>query len=556
MRRGILLGALLLAAWPAARAGAQISPGPLSRAHASLEGATKCLSCHAGGRGALSTQCVACHKDIGWLIEQKRGYHSSIGQATCSSCHPDHAGTAFELIKWPDGAAERFDHSRAGWPLTGKHATAKCESCHAARFRVSHAAKLSVVKTYPGWVGLEQACGGCHTDPHRGALGRQCQKCHNAEKWNATPGFDHRLTRYSLTGKHATTKCDACHLDPKLGLAPDAQGRPVPRYKPLSFGECSSCHKDPHAGRLGAKCGSCHETNGFKVINAANFDHERTRYPLRGAHRTTTCDKCHDFSGKAGAVRSARVFAACIDCHSDPHKGTATLAGKPVDCAACHDIAAFTPARMTIVQHAATRYPLTGRHAQLRCADCHRKEPAGGAWGTARVVIRPVFARCRDCHTDDPHKSPPDRDCRACHDTKGFAPSTVDVTAHGTYFTLEGAHRAVLCADCHRAMRGTWAPHTQLSLAAARSCSGCHTGPHGTQFAARTDKGRCDACHSADVWRPAARFDHERDAAFSLKGGHARVLCARCHPAARPSADRRYRPVSAKCESCHGKEVR
>jgi Zn finger protein HypA/HybF involved in hydrogenase expression len=105
-------------------------------------------------------------------------------------------------------------------------------------------------------------------------------------------------------------------------------------------------------------------------------------------------------------------------------------------------------------------------------------------------------------------------------------------------------------------MRGTWAPHTQLSLAAARTCSGCHTGPHGTQFAARTDKGRCDACHSADAWRPANRFDHERDAAFSLKGAHAKVACARCHAAARPAAGRKWRPVSAKCESCHSSEVR
>lgn len=542
---------LVLAAWSAARAAAQISPGPLATAHASLEGPRQCLSCHAGGRGALSANCLACHKDIGWLIERRRGFHATIGQATCASCHPDHAGSGFALIKWNEGAPERFDHARAGWALSGRHATAKCTACHDAKFRASTVATLSVLKTYTGWTGLEQACAGCHTDPHRGALTRQCQTCHNAERWTTTPGFNHQRTRYPLTGKHVATKCDGCHLDARLGLAADGAGRLVPRYKPLAFTECSSCHKDPHAGRLGPRCASCHETAGFTVLNAANFDHERTRYPLRGAHRATSCARCHDFSGRAGARRSP-TFAACGDCHRDPHKGAATLAGKVVDCAACHDVAGFTPARLALVEHAATRYPLTGKHAAVRCAACHTKAAPGGD-----IAMRPAFARCRDCHTDDPHNEPAARDCRDCHDTRGFAPSTVDVRAHEAYFPLAGAHRAVLCADCHKELRRAWAgPRTARPLAAAKTCASCHPGPHGAQFAGRKDQGKCDACHATEAWHPAAKFDHERDAAFSLKGGHAHVACARCHPAARPVADRRYRPVSAKCESCHGKEAR
>ena len=45
MTRALL--ALLLALLPAAAARAQISPGPLSRFHESLEGARNCRSCHA-----------------------------------------------------------------------------------------------------------------------------------------------------------------------------------------------------------------------------------------------------------------------------------------------------------------------------------------------------------------------------------------------------------------------------------------------------------------------------------------------------------------------------
>jgi len=123
-------------------------------------------------------------------------------------------------------------------------------------------------------------------------------------------------------------------------------------------------------------------------------------------------------------------------------------------------------------------------------------------------------------------------------------PSTVDVAAHARFaFALDGAHRAVPCAGCHKTMNG--------SFSASRTCAGCHSTPHGTQFAARADRGACDACHDTGVWRPAARFNHDRDAAFSLAGAHARVACDRCHRPGGPSVDRVYRPVSSKCESCH-----
>jgi predicted CXXCH cytochrome family protein len=233
------------------------------------------------------------------------------------------------------------------------------------------------------------------------------------------------------------------------------------------------------------------------------------------------------------------VFAACTDCHRDPHAGAATLAGKVVDCDACHDLRAFAPTTFTVARHAATRYPLEGAHARVRCEACHARRGAT----VATLVMRPASARCLDCHRD-PHGGPPGRDCAPCHTLQAMRPSTVDVAAHARFaFALDGAHRAVPCAGCHRTMSG--------SFSASRTCAGCHTTPHGTQFAARADRGACDACHDADAWRPAARFDHERDAAFSLAGAHARVPCGSCHRSAGASADRVYRPVSSKCESCH-----
>ena len=118
-------------------AGAQISPGPLAAAHASLDGPLNCTKCHAGGKASMTSRCVSCHREIAWLAERNRGLHARAGRADCATCHPDHAGRDFALVKWPDGSANRFDHARAGWSLEGKHARLSCEKCHTADRRVS-----------------------------------------------------------------------------------------------------------------------------------------------------------------------------------------------------------------------------------------------------------------------------------------------------------------------------------------------------------------------------------------------------------------------------------
>lgn len=552
---------------------AQISPGPLARPHAKLEGALQCVKCHAGGRGGGKEQmmglCLDCHKEIAWLSERGRGVHGAAAVKTqrCASCHPDHAGKDFALISWPDGGApERFDHARAGWPLQGSHARQQCADCHKPAFRVSPAARLSQrPRPAAGWLGLEARCTSCHDDVHRGALDRNCLKCHGMEHWKPAPRFDHDRTNYALTGAHATVKCSDCHASPRLQLANDAHGTPIPRYRPLEHRECSACHTDAHRGKLGPRCGSCHTTTSFKTINSASFDHDRTRYPLRGRHTQVACEKCHDFS--AGQVARNPMFATCTACHTpDPHAGTATLAGRVVDCASCHTVDGWRPSSYTVAQHRLTRYPLEGRHQLARCSGCHMKNPpavAATTLGSAAVWMRPA-TDCVSCHVD-PHDKR-DARCSDCHDVRGFRPSTIDVATHAHYrFPLTGAHRAVPCLSCHTGMRHAPVASTLVALARwsgpplrfaapAGGCAGCHQSVHGTQFAARPDRGACESCHDADAFRPARRFDHNRDAAFSLKGAHAGVPCDRCHRSVR-SPDGKpvviYRPVSAACEACH-----
>ena len=639
----LLLTGLLI--WPAPARG-QISPGPLAKPHAALEGALRCRECHgAGDAKAMDRLCAGCHKDVGWLTQRRRGLHGRTDGATCASCHPDHAGADFALVSWAEGSPERFDHRRAGWPLEQAHRRLACDDCHTPKYQRSPAAALSAGR--PGsarWIGLDRSCATCHTDVHRGALARDCLECHDQREWTPAPGFLHDSTDYPLTGRHARVACGGCHNTSKVATGRTAAGDTIPVYRDLPHRQCSDCHADPHRGGLGKSCSDCHLTRGFDAINREAFDHARTRYPLQGRHAAVRCEGCHDLGTSAGR---RPAFATCAGCHRDPHAGTATLDGKAADCAACHGLAGFTPATYTVARHADTRYPLEGRHREVRCAACHGARVPGG-----RTVMRPASARCADCHADDhggqlagrpggsecrgchavngwtpttfdrarhagaglpltgrhaavkcaachgadrnglralPAGRPlgkakvavvlPERgcgdchvdlhegrysaDCLACHDTDRFAPSTLQVATHASFrFALEGAHRAVACPACHAQRGRARSPGSSLvALAgqrppvdyttAKRTCAACHTDPHGLQFASRPDRGACDACHGLEGFQPAARFDHDRDARFPLRGAHAPVACDRCHTRAAGDAPRRYRPLSTECSSCH-----
>ncbi|HEX6943668.1 MAG TPA: cytochrome c3 family protein [Gemmatimonadaceae bacterium] len=160
---------------------------------------------------------------------------------------------------------------------------------------------------------------------------------------------------------------------------------------------------------------------------------------------------------------------------------------------------------------------------------------------------------------------PTDGGCSACHSATSFRPSLVDGARHDRFaFQLTGAHRAVACVSCHEELRAKPATSTLLqtargitrfpaTAASSRSCATCHDNPHGSQFASRQDQS-CASCHGVESFTPAPRFDHEK-ATFSLRGGHAKVACARCHERKDVGGVMMtvYRPVSGKCEACHDK---
>lgn len=543
----ILITTTLLLLAGAARA--QISPGPLSRAHQFLSGPTQCTTCHRFGAGAPSFKCVDCHVEIARRLAEHRGFHAVLAKPEnngrdCAQCHSEHNGENFQLIHW-EPSLEAFDHAKTGYVLEGKHAGLACNKCHVPE-HVSEAERRAIqMKDLRGtYLGLSRDCRSCHTDPHRGQLGPNCSQCHNVLDWKQTSQFDHSKTRFSLTGAHARVACAKCHT-------PSGPGGAV-RFAGVPFDKCTDCHTDPHRGAFPQRCESCHNTSAWKQVQlAGKFDHSKTDYPLLGKHAQVGCVHCHH----SGDFKKPLAFQKCSDCHTpDPHGGQFL---DRAECSACHTVEGFKPARFGLPEHAATRYPLEGRHAQVACAKCH--QPSGIA---TRYKI--PFARCTDCHTDA-HRgqfaaAPDFNRCESCHTVQGFRPSTYTIARHQqSRFPLLEAHVAVACVDCHRAdthQPGATVPYRFADV----SCTACHGDPHHGEFMERMRKRGptgaplgCEACHSLKSWHDLARFDHATTT-FPLVGAHRKVACVNCHRPSPGVASLRnvsFRSAPARCEGCH-----
>jgi hypothetical protein len=383
----------------------------------------------------------------------------------------------------------------------------------------------------------------------------KCEQCHDARlAWGKKPAF---------------ATCTACHADARAG------------------------HPDPHAGlaTLQGKvvdCSACHDLQGWKPATYTVAEHAASGYPLAGKHAAVKCDACHRKEppgvpparlGRSG-VLLRMAHARCLDCHEEAHGKQLVKRADRGACEGCHTVAGWKPSTFTVKDHAPLRLPLAGKHAAVECAACHGPSrpglsplPGPETIGSARVLLALDEIDCVACHVD-PHAGrfaakgarAKAAGCAACHDLKGFRPSTIDLAQHRAFgYALEGAHRATPCDACHRESKSP-AAASSLTLPARaiarmpfevkdQRCEACHADPHGGQFARRKDKGACAGCHNEEFFRPASRFDHGRDAGFTLDGAHARVACALCHKARKDAAGKMmviYRPVPKECKACHG----
>jgi hypothetical protein len=572
----ILIAAIVLAA-AGARADV-FSPGPLAQSHANLEGLRNCTKCHVAGSKLSNDTCLACHTSIKQSVTNHRGLHGRLSPTdlTCQKCHPEHHGRDADLLWGPKGQ-KGFDHSKTGYPLKGKHAEVECAKCHADRLIRDPAIRAARVKNpkQATFLGLPTQCAQCHFDEHRGQLATKCANCHSEVSWKTGPRFNHAKTNFPLLGKHAAVQCAKCH--PSVVDADAHKNAPMPPYSekfmrmsPLAHASCTDCHKDPHEGRLGRNCTSCHNNKDWKDVKSVSGErafHEKTRYPLRGAHLTVDCKSCHGGFPGVPAMFKGLKFGGCSDCHVDAHLGE--LGSPPRACDSCHSINSFRPAIYDPAAH--KQYPLEGGHFAAPCSGCHRPDPALESRAPliraflekrrrkdqvvlTRFRLPGDVRRCDTCHADT-HRGQftarvKQSGCADCHQISSFVQVRFDHDRESS-FRLTGAHEKAACAKCHFLDLAGVVRYKPLPA----DCASCHGDPHAAQFAdVRTRVTDCARCHPTTDWKSTTFVHWPPFTAFVLDGKHEKVDCAACHPDVEVGGGvraRRYRGVPATCAGCH-----
>lgn len=225
----------------------------------------------------------------------------------CGACHTT---TGWDLLGGTPTGGGGFDHSRTGFPLTGRHRRVACTDCH------------------NGERAVRRDCAGCHEDAHQRRLGQACDSCHSAAGWRTVRAIErHRSTRLPLTGMHALLDCTQCHQ-----RTTERQWSSVPA-------DCYACHAkdyrrpDLHPRHVGVPgdptqppfprdCSQCHRPSGWSpaVISAsksftlsqglASAKSHDARFPIsHGKHRGAGCASCHQSLERPRIVR-------CDGCHA------------------------------------------------------------------------------------------------------------------------------------------------------------------------------------------------------------------------------------------------
>jgi hypothetical protein len=135
--------------------------------------------------------------------------------------------------------------------------------------------------------------------------------------------------------------------------------------------------RSPH-GNLHIPCQNCHTLSGWAPIrNVPEFDHNQTRYPLRGMHQGVGCTACHT------KPVFSNVGTTCASCHADIHRRKLGA-----NCEQCHTVKGWQVSLKQIQQHQ-NRFPLTGAHAAVDCDSCHK--------GIATSQFQTMSTACYSC---------------------------------------------------------------------------------------------------------------------------------------------------------------
>jgi hypothetical protein len=471
-------------------------PGGALRGHIShAEFAKECGLCHAAPWSAqgMSDLCQTCHTSIAAELENPTSLHGAIVDRhtglECRTCHPEHRGPHASLTL---ATEQDFPHEVVGFALNAHNSRSPgipftCADCHTTNLDAF----------------IPQTCLDCHkqlnlvfSTAHVLEFGLDCLACHDGiDRYGQ---FSHRQTQFDLTGKHSQTICSKCHLNARTQA--DLQHTPT---------SCPACHlsSDPHSGRFGQECGTCHNPNGWS--DNVKFDHTLASFQLEGDHAEVACEACHlnrQFQGTP---------SDCFSCHKqiDAHRGEFGT-----DCAVCHNPSSWDNVR---VDHDSFNFKLTGAHLKTECTACHQNG-----------VFTNTPSDCFACHQNkDEHQGRFGTDCATCHSTTAWEPATFD--HNRSNFPLTGAHSSTACESCHKNGKFQGLPST---------CASCHGDP---AFHAGLFRGQdCSACHSTSTWVP-GEFNGSHPGITDEGGSgvnHGGQGCRSCHT---------VNLNTATCTACH-----
>jgi predicted CXXCH cytochrome family protein len=352
--------------------------------------------------------------------------------------------------------------------------------------------------------------------PHGSDFKISCKTCHSSKGWQLDKevySFNHNKTNLPLVGQHTSLNCRQCH---KTLVFKEAKS------------ECFDCHSDIHQSTVGVECSRCHTPKSWLVNNISDI-HQRSRFPLVGAHRNADCIQCHKSESMA---RFDVPGINCIDCHRESYVAATNpnhvQAGYPQDCLFCHPMNSF---QWTGSGFNHSVFPLDQGHSLAKCSDCHKT----GNYTSAKTD-------CYSCHQQDYLTSrAPDHsaskiptNCLDCH-TK--SPGWKPVLFNHNSFPLTLGHAVPACIDCHKGGNYTSTP---------TDCYSCHQQDY---LAAKVPDHNtskfstaCQNCHTMlPGWKPTT-FNHT---GFPLTLGHAIPACIDCHK------NGNYAAIPTDCYSCH-----
>ena len=428
----------------------------------------------------------------------------------------------------PTGKSD-FNHLTTGFPLSGAHVVAVCETCHVG----------GVFK------GTPKNCDGCH------ALGKRVV---------ATPKSNSHIV--------TDAPCENCHFNTATFLGArfnHATARP---------GDCATCHngrisQGKHSAHVvtAFPCDQCHRTSSWIP---ASWNHTNNAL---ATYSGQSCVTCHISTGMAkNKIQSAShlplsmagiTFADCNSCHKSYYSFYTAFydhAGAPATCQSCHGTygaPAYTNVKSptALIHSAVVISPPT-----VTCSSCHKSfgtfsgakfdhlgatqcsvchsgaYASSGIRGKTASHTRTGMAtyQCSDCHNNFTtwlpaiykHTAPsPTGRCDGCHDGV-IAVSTAAKPGHAAIGTDD-------CIQCHTST-ATWLgalggkPANHIPYNTGTTCSACHTGTTvatGATLHAVVST-TCKTCHNSS---PVYLGSMQRKTIGSHEGSKASDDCISCH---------------------------